>query len=117
MKSIIENIKTIRESKGYSQEYMAELIAVTQSSYARFERGATKTDLKVVSSIAQVFDMSLVDIITYPEKYVNIKEIPQETIASESELILQIKIKGDKKSQILKAVFENGELEFLNLSD
>jgi len=62
MKSIIKNIKTIRESKGHSQEYMAELIDVTQSSYARFERGATKTDLKIVSSIAQVFDISLIDI-------------------------------------------------------
>jgi transcriptional regulator with XRE-family HTH domain len=33
-------------SKGYSQDYMAELINITQSAYARFERGTTKTDLK-----------------------------------------------------------------------
>jgi len=107
MKNIIENIRILRESKGYSQDYMAELIGITQSSYARFERGATKTDLKIVSLIAQVFEMNLVDIITYPERYVNIKDLSKEIEASEPEVVLQIKITGDKKNQILKTAFEN----------
>ena len=112
IKNILENIRTIRELKGYSQDYMAELVGITQSSYARFERGATKTDLKLVSVIAQVFEMNFIDVVTYPEKYVNIKEISKEIETSEPELILQIKVKGEKRSQILKTVFENNELSY-----
>ena len=113
MRGIIENIRILRESKGYSQDYMAELMSITQSAYARFERGATKTDLKIVSLIAQVLDINIIDIITYPEKYVNIKDVPKEIITSEPEIILQIKIKGDKRNQILKTALENSELDIL----
>ena len=116
MKKILENVRILRESKGYSQEYMAELLKITQSSYARFERGATKTDLKTVSQIARVLEMDLIDIITYPEKYVNIKDFSKEIIPSEPEVILQIKITGNKKDQILKTALENSGLEIYSLS-
>jgi transcriptional regulator with XRE-family HTH domain len=113
MKKILENIRTLRESKGYSQDYMAVLMGITQSAYARFERGATKTDLQTISSIAQVLKMNLIDVITYPEKYVNSNEISKETTLPEPEVILQIKVIGEKKAQILQSVLGNGELEFL----
>ena len=113
MKNITENIRNLRESKGYSQEYMAELMGITQSSYARFERGATKTDLKIASLVAQALEMNLIDIITYPEKYINIKDASKEITPIEPEVILQIKIRGDKRDQILKATFGDNELEIL----
>ena len=115
MKNITENIRTLRESEGYTQEYMAELMGMTQSAYARFERGATKTDLKTVSMAAQIFKIGLVDVITYPEKYINIKDAAKEIPTSDPEIILQIKIKGDKKSEILKMAFESDILNILNL--
>jgi len=115
MKNIIENIRILRESKGYSQDYMAELMGITQSAYARFERGATKTDLKTVSLAAKVLEVTLVDVITYPEKYINIKDASKEISTSEPEIILQIKIKGDKREEILKNAFGNNNLEILNL--
>ena len=40
----------------------------------------------------------------------NIKDISKEIETSEPEFILQIKIKGEKKNQILKTVFENNDL-------
>ena len=114
MKNITENIRTIRESKGYSQDYIAELMGITQSAYARFERGATKTDLKTVSLAAKVLEVSLVDIITYPEKYVNIKDVSKEVSTPEPEVIVQIRIKGDKRTEILKTVFETSDLDIMN---
>ena len=114
MKNIIENIRTLRESKGYSQDDMAELMCITQSAYARFERGATKTDLKTVSLAAKVLEVTLVDVITYPEKYVNIKDVSKESSTFEPEVILQVKIKGDKRKEILKTAFENCDLDILN---
>ena len=116
MKKILENIRILRESKEYSQECMAELLHITQSAYARFERGATKTDLKTVSLVAQVLGMNLIDVITYPEKYVNIKDISKENVTSEPEVILQIKVTGDKKDQILKTAFENSGVEIYSVN-
>jgi len=116
MKKILKNIRTLRELKGYSQDYMADLLEITQSAYARFERGATKTDLETVSLVAKVFEMELIDLFTYPEKFVNIKDIAKETAIQEPEVIVQIKVSGDKKSEILKTVFESSELKLLNFS-
>ena len=116
MKKILENVRILRESKRYSQECMAELLKITQSSYARFERGATKTDLKTVSLVAKVLEMDLIDIITYPEKYVNIKDISKEYATCEPEVILQIKITGNKKAQILKTAIESSGLEIYSVS-
>jgi len=115
MKNIIENIRDLRESKGYSQDCMAELMGITQSAYARFERGAIKTDLKTVSLAAKVLEVTLVDVITYPEKYINSKDVAKEVSTSEPEVILQIKIKGDKKKEILKTAIGNSGFEILNL--
>jgi len=112
MKNVLENIKNIRELRGYSQDYLAELMGVTQSAYARFERGATKTDLKTISLFAQTMEMNIIDIITYPDKYINSKEVDTQSISSEPEVVLQIKITGDKRDEMLRTVFGNKDLEF-----
>jgi len=43
---------------------------------------------------------------TYPEKYINIKDVSKEVSTFEPEVILQIKIKGDRRNELLKMVFE-----------
>jgi len=91
------------------------IINNTLSAYARFERGAIKTDLKTVSLAAKALEVTLVDVITYPEKYINIKDASKEISTSEPEVILQIKIKGEKRKEILKNAFGNNDLEILNL--
>jgi len=111
MKNVLENIKTIRELRGYTQDYLAELMGITQSAYARFERGATKTDLKTISLFAEALEMNIIDIITYPDKYVNSKEVNTQSISSEPEVVLQIKITGNKRDEMLRTVFGSCELE------
>ena len=48
---------------------------ITQSQYARFERGATKTDLEMLNSFASAVNMSLIDVITFPEIFISSKNI------------------------------------------
>jgi transcriptional regulator with XRE-family HTH domain len=93
IEKILSNIKTLRKSKGYSQAEVAKLIGVSQSAYSRFERGVTKLYEETVTSIAQAFEMSLVDVLTYPAKYANIKDILYEDLVREAEVIVQIRIK------------------------
>ncbi len=68
MDQILKNIRSLRELKGYSQEYMADRLGTTQSSYARFENGAKKIDYKIVQQVADIFEMDVCSIIHFHEQ-------------------------------------------------
>jgi transcriptional regulator with XRE-family HTH domain len=52
-------LKSLREAKGYSQEYMASQCKIDQSSYSRMESGKIKPDLDKIKIIAQVLELDL----------------------------------------------------------
>jgi len=104
---VVRNFRLIRESKGLSQEMVAEKMHKTQSSYARIERGATKIDLDTLFMFAKVMDMSVVDVIVYPKKMV------EEGENMSIEAILQLRLTKEKKDEVLKIVFGNNNLELL----
>lgn len=56
-------IRNIRMKKGYSQEYMAEFLNISQKTYSHLENEKTKIHLGRLSKIAEVFDLSLVEIL------------------------------------------------------
>ena len=104
---VIRNFRLIRESKGLSQEMVAEKMHKTQSSYARIERGATKIDLETLFMFAKVMDMSVIDIIAYPKKMI------EEGENMSVEAILQLRLTKAKKDEVLKIVFGNNNFELL----
>jgi transcriptional regulator with XRE-family HTH domain len=107
-------IKELRDRAGYSQEEMAEKMGLSQSAYARFELSKTKIDLDRLESFAKQLNISLIDVITYPERYINIRDISKELKESgESDVIVQIKVKGNKRDDVLKSLFGEN-LEILN---
>jgi len=61
-------IRNIRMQKGYSQEYMAEFLNISQKTYSHLENEKIKINLGRLSKIAAIFDISLVQIIEYDEK-------------------------------------------------
>jgi transcriptional regulator with XRE-family HTH domain len=91
VKKVLKSIKMLRKSKGYSQTDLAKLMGISQSAYARFERGVTKTYLETVILIAEAFEMSLVDLLAYTDKYVNIKDVLSEALAHEAEVVIQFR--------------------------
>ncbi|MBS4066198.1 MAG: helix-turn-helix transcriptional regulator [Chitinophagaceae bacterium] len=59
-------LKKLRESKNYSQEYMAFQLKIEQSSYSRIEAGTIKLDLNRLKAIARILDLefhTLIDIL------------------------------------------------------
>lgn len=109
---ILENIRILRQKANYSQEQMAEKMNVTQPKYARFERGATKTDLDMLLLFCNVLKISIVELFTYPKRYVDMDDIP--SLHREDTVLLSIEIKKEKKDQIMKLVFGDNSLEILN---
>ena len=50
--SVNEKIRTIRETRNWSQEDMAEKMNMSKNGYAKIERGETKLNLHKLEQIA-----------------------------------------------------------------
>ena len=64
---IRERIKKIRIEKGYSQEYMADMLNISQNSYHKLERGHTKISLLKFIEIAKILEIETSELINGPE--------------------------------------------------
>lgn len=104
---ILSKIKAIREKHNFSQDIMADKMNITQSKYARFESGRTKTDLETLINFCNKVDISLKEFFIYPDKL-------ERNEDEEIKAILQIELKKDKKEQVLKFIFGENNLEILN---
>lgn len=54
-----ENIRKFRELRGYSQEYMAHELEITQSSYAKLEKQETKLTIDRLQRIAEILEVDM----------------------------------------------------------
>ncbi len=59
-------IRAIRESKGYTQEYMAEMLGICQSTYAHLESGKTRLSVDRWIQIAGLLEVPLDALIDHP---------------------------------------------------
>lgn len=60
---IVTNIKTIRESKNYSEGYVAEKVGISQSTYNRKENGEGDFTLSELLKLGEVLEVSVSKII------------------------------------------------------
>jgi transcriptional regulator with XRE-family HTH domain len=54
-----QQIRSIRESKGYSQEYMAEMLGTCQSAYANLESGKSIMRVDRLLEICSLLEMDV----------------------------------------------------------
>ncbi|MBR1514947.1 MAG: helix-turn-helix transcriptional regulator [Bacteroidales bacterium] len=97
-------LREIREQRNLSQEETAEKMHISQSAYARFELTKTKIDLERLEKFASVMGMSIIDVLTYPERYVNSTTFNSADIASGAEVTVQIKLKESQKQKLFEMV-------------
>ncbi len=69
MNKILENIELIRKEKGIKQSEVAERLGIAQPSYSRYFTESGDMKLSMLQRIADILEVSLVDIIIYPDKY------------------------------------------------
>lgn len=58
-----KNIRKHREIKGYSQEYMAQELDITQSSYAKLENDSTKITVERLFNISKLLEMEITELL------------------------------------------------------
>lgn len=113
MRNILENIKAMRDERGFTQEYMAVQLNVSQPAYLNWEKGKRELTYNILVSISHIFQCRVIDIITYPDKYSLVQYNTQQQ-DEPLEAILQIRLKKEKRNQVLSLVFGENNLEILN---
>ena len=110
-KSILANIIKIRNDKGLTQAAIAEGIEVDYSTYSKLESGQTKLSIDRFEEIARFHNMDMIDVLTYPHKFVLQDELHQKEFQKQrTKVIVQIEIEEErKKEEILTTVFGNNK--------
>lgn len=106
--NVVDNIFKIILEKGLKQQALADALNCDDSTISKIKLG--KRDLRVndLDIIATFLDMRIIDLFTYPDRYV------REGDDNPIEAVLQIKLKGGQKEQILRTVL--GENAYENLT-
>ena len=65
-----ENIKTIRKSKGLSQEELAEKVFVTRQAVSRWETGETVPNTETLKLLSRVYDVSINTLLGAPRQLI-----------------------------------------------
>jgi transcriptional regulator with XRE-family HTH domain len=68
--NIGEKIKTFREMRNYSQQYMAEKLGISQPDYSNIEKGAVTLGVDRLFSIAQILGVTVNTILDFDDSKV-----------------------------------------------
>ncbi|TXE18344.1 helix-turn-helix transcriptional regulator [Psychroserpens burtonensis] len=63
MDSVIENIKRIRKEKGYSHEYIAHELDISQVAYSKLEKKETKLSVERLYRLAELFEVNVYELL------------------------------------------------------
>ncbi len=77
MENILDNIEAIRKEKRIKQEVIAAELGIKQSSYSSYITRESDITFSRLSHIGNILGVSVVDIITYPERYVPESSVKQ----------------------------------------
>lgn len=63
VRAVAVNIRKIRESKGFTQDYLAMKLAISQNAYSKIELGYTKITVERLFQIARILEVDPVYLI------------------------------------------------------
>jgi transcriptional regulator with XRE-family HTH domain len=63
MEKVIDTIKIIRKEKGFSHEYMAHMLNISQVAYSKIEKYDTKLTVERLYKIAEILDAKIEDVL------------------------------------------------------
>ena len=95
--------------KSINQQSIADALGVDVAVISNIEKGKRDIKVKELEVISNALGVSVIGLIMYPKKYVEIKDAVDEPV----EAVLQIKLQKEKKEQILKLVLGEKGIEIL----
>ena len=67
MESLSERLKTLRKAKDLTQEQLADYMGVSPQAVSRWETGATSPDISALPQLADLFGISIDELLGYDE--------------------------------------------------
>lgn len=78
MLDIKKNLNALVEKQGFSQKQVAAALGITQQAYSAWFNRTKGFAFEHIEQVCKVINVSVVDVITYPAKYVDLATLPQE---------------------------------------
>ncbi len=104
------NIRKYLNDKGLRQAFIAHNSDYTEGKVSKILNGDQTMTIEDLSIFAKALSLREIDLLTYPDMYYK----KEDTEAEPVEAVLQIKLKQDKKDQVLKLVFGENNIEIFN---
>ena len=104
---VVDKIRKIMNDRHLTQAAIGDMMGTGESSASKLFSGQATITLDHLANLASGLSISVIDILTYGD---NRKQADGEPV----EAILQIKLKKDRKDQVLKLIFGEHNLEILN---
>jgi transcriptional regulator with XRE-family HTH domain len=99
-----DNLKKLRESKGYTQQEMADLIHTHRTGYSKMENNQQDIPVDCLIHIAKNFGIAVDDIIYFGEKDAVPNEITLDDKATLEQLNLINELDKEEKTILLKLI-------------
>ncbi|PAM93775.1 transcriptional regulator [Flavobacterium sp. IR1] len=111
-----DKIKSIRELKNYTQEYMAYQLGMTQAGYSKIEKGKTRLNLEKLQKLSVILELPVEAIINFEtQRYFSQNETieKEEILCSDTSFSLIKRLYEDKISLLEKLLGKTDtELQF-----
>jgi len=112
----LNNIKTLRERAGLSQNDMAEKLNISQSAYSKLEKGITRMNEFYLHKLPEILGCTLFEIVgeSYFKNY-HVQDLPEKSIAEENETMyyrndLRLKLLEQENHLLKKALEDKDEI-------
>jgi transcriptional regulator with XRE-family HTH domain len=92
MKTLGDKLKALRTTKKWSQEAIAHELNISLPAYSKIERGITDVSIGRLMQIAKLFNLSVIELLSYGEKNSNSTYIKQLDEKDKEIIKLQRKI-------------------------
>jgi len=105
-KQTLVNVRKIMSDRGFTQKAMGELMECSEGQASKILSGQANLTIDHLAYMARELSVSVIDILSYSDK--------ERKDGDPVEAILQIKLKKEKKDQVLRLVFGENNIEILN---
>ncbi len=93
MKLLGKKIRLLRHQKGWSQEDVSKQLDISIPAFSKIETGITDVNLSRLEQISALFDMSVVQLLTYND--------PEQEVKYASELEVANKKLQDRNAEVI----------------
>lgn len=115
MNSIAPAIKRRRVQLGMTQREMADRINLSEKAWQNIENGNTRLDLERLQQIAEILEMSMLDLINAQESMYVHQENPKVGIATK-EVIFQDAV-GESERELFKQIIADKDEQLRSIKE